>query len=71
MDWHPDEVNHMTDKPVGVRHRAADTTLAEEKLGWEPEYGLEDGMAETIDWYVEHRDREYVTDNLESLLHER
>jgi len=71
LGWEPDEINHMTDKPVGVRHRAADTTRAEELLGWEPEYSLEDGLAETIDWYVEHRDKEYVRENLETLLHER
>lgn len=71
MDWEPEEINHMTDKPVGVRHRAADTTRAKELLGWEPEYSLEDGMAETIDWYLENRDEEYVQENLETLLHER
>jgi nucleoside-diphosphate-sugar epimerase len=71
LEWEPDEIDHMTDKPVGVRHRAADTTRAEELLGWEPEYSLEDGMAETIDWYTEHRDEEYVRENLETLLHER
>lgn len=67
----PGEINHMTDKPVGVRHRAADTTRAEELLGWEPEYSLEDGLAATIDWYTDNRDKEYVQDNLETLLHER
>jgi len=71
LDWEPDEIDYMTDKPVGVRHRAADTTRAEDVLGWEPEYTLEEGMAETIDWYVENRDREYVRENLEKLLHER
>lgn len=71
LDWEPEEVDHMTDKPVGVRHRAADTSRAEELLGWEPQYSIEDGLAETIDWYVENRDREYVRNNLETLLHER
>jgi len=71
LDREPDAIDRMTDKPVGVRHRAADTTRAEELLGWEPEYTLEDGLAETIDWYVENRDEEYVRRNLESLLHER
>jgi UDP-glucose 4-epimerase len=71
LGWEPDEIDHMTDKPVGVRHRAADTTRAEELLGWEPQYTLEEGLDETIDWYVENRDQEYVRDNLESLLHER
>ncbi|WP_134670277.1 NAD-dependent epimerase/dehydratase family protein [Halorussus marinus] len=71
IGWEPDEINRMTDKPVGVRHRAADTTRAEELLSWEPEYSLEDGMAETIDWYVKNRDKAYVQKNLETLLHER
>ncbi|WP_424017693.1 NAD-dependent epimerase/dehydratase family protein [Halorientalis pallida] len=71
LDWRPDEIDHQEDKPVGVRHRAADTTRAEELLGWEPEYSLEDGLAKTIDWYVENRDKEYVVENLETLLHER
>jgi UDP-glucose 4-epimerase len=71
LDWEPDAVDHMTDKPVGVKHRAADTTRAEELLGWEPEYTLEDGIERTLDWYTGARDREYVRENLETLLHER
>jgi len=71
MGEEPPEMEYLTDKPEGVRHRAADTTRAKELLGWEPEYSLEDGLAETIDWYVEHRDREYVRENLKTLLHER
>jgi UDP-glucose 4-epimerase len=71
MDWKPAEIDYMTDKPVGVRHRAADTTRAEQLLGWEPEYSLSEGLAKTIDWYVENRDKQYVTENLETLLHQR
>jgi UDP-glucose 4-epimerase len=71
LDWEPDEINYMTDEPQGVRHRAADTTRAEELLGWEPEYTVEEGIQNTLDWYVENRDRDYVRENLETLLHER
>ena len=71
MGWEPEEINHQTDKPVGVKHRAADTTRAEELLGWEPEWSLSDGLAETIDWYTETKDRATVKENLETLLHER
>jgi len=71
LDWEPDEINYMTDKPQGVRHRAADTTRAEELLGWEPEYTVEEGIKNTLDWYVDARDKEYVRENLETLLHER
>ncbi|GAB3330210.1 SDR family oxidoreductase [Haloplanus salinarum] len=71
LDWEPSEINYLTDKPEGVRHRAADTTRAEELLGWEPQYTVEEGIKNTLDWYVENRDQEYVRENLETLLHER
>jgi UDP-glucose 4-epimerase len=71
LDWYPETIDRMTDKPVGVKHRAADTTRAEELLGWAPEYTLAEGLAETVDWYVETHDRETVRANLETLLHER
>ncbi|PSQ02541.1 nucleoside-diphosphate sugar epimerase [Halobacteriales archaeon QS_5_68_33] len=71
LDREPEEIDRMTDKPVGVRHRAADTSRAEELLGWEPQYTLQDGLDETIDWYVTNRDRDYVRENLHTLLHER
>jgi len=67
----PGEFEYMTDKPVGVRHRAADTTRAAELLGWEPEYTLEEGLESTVEWYTDNKDREYVRSNLETLLHER
>ncbi|WP_049920639.1 NAD-dependent epimerase/dehydratase family protein [Haloferax sulfurifontis] len=71
LGWEPDEIDYLTDKPQGVRHRAADTSRAEELLGWEPEYTVEEGIKNTLDWYVEARDKEYVKENLEMLLHER
>jgi UDP-glucose 4-epimerase len=71
MDWSPDEFDYLTEKPVGVRHRAADTTRAEELLGWEPEYSLKDGLHETIDYYIKNNDEKHVRENLEVLLEER
>ncbi|WP_276271750.1 NAD-dependent epimerase/dehydratase family protein [Haloarcula litorea] len=71
LNWEPAERDYMTDKPVGVRHRAADPSRARELLDFEPEYSLQEGIAATVDWYTENRSREYVRDNLETLLHER
>lgn len=71
LGWEPEQREYLTDKPVGVRHRAADTTRAEELLGWEPEYTLQDGIERTLDWYLDNRDPERVAANLETLLHER
>lgn len=71
LEWEPGEIRYQTDKPVGVKHRAADTSRAERLLGWEPTYSLEDGLRETVEWYVNNRDRTDVKKNLETLLHER
>lgn len=71
MDWRPDKIEYLTDKPTRVRHRAADTTKAEEVLGWEPAYTLKEGISETVEWYKKARDKSYVRENLETLLHER
>lgn len=61
----------MTYKPVGVRHRTADTSRVQELLGWEPEYTLLEGIDRTLDWYVHNGDKGYVRENLQQLLHER
>lgn len=71
MGWDSEEINYMMDKLEGVRHRAADTTRAKELLGWEPEYTVEEGIKNTLDWYVNNREQECVRENLETVLHER
>ena len=39
-----------TSKPQGVRSRNADITLIKEKLGWQPEFSLEEGLKRTYTW---------------------
>ncbi len=39
--------------PVGVRGRNSDNKLFKEKMGWEPTYGLYEGMKETFKWINE------------------
>jgi nucleoside-diphosphate-sugar epimerase len=36
--------------PLGVRGRVSDNTLLREKLGWEPQIPLRDGIAELYEW---------------------
>ena len=33
------------------KQRCPDITLAKEKLGWEPQIALKDGLTKTIDWF--------------------
>ena len=42
---------------------AIDSTKAEKELGWDRSYTFEQGMAETIEWYKNHKD---WIDNIES-----
>jgi len=47
------ERTHNLDAPQGVRGRNSDNTLLREKLGWEPQISLEDGLARTYRWIHE------------------
>jgi nucleoside-diphosphate-sugar epimerase len=41
-----------------IREQYLDSTKARERLHWSPQYGMEDGLRETIDWYrAEHEAR--------------
>ena len=51
LGWYPSKYNFDTSKPVGALSRALDNSRAKKLLGWEPKYSLEEGLAETIDWY--------------------
>ena len=42
--------NYQLDKPLGVRGRSSDNTLTKEKIGWEPNYKLKQGLEKTYKW---------------------
>lgn len=44
-----------SNKPDGQPRRFVDGTLAKKLLGWEPETSLEQGIKETVEWYLEYR----------------
>ncbi len=50
------KITYHPEKPVGVRGRNADLTLARKVLGWEPKVPLEAGLRQIYDWAVEHYD---------------
>lgn len=71
MDWHPKEVIYQPDKPVGIRNRVSDCTKARNELGWNPTVTFEDGLKDTIEWYVSTHDEQEVRETLERKLTER
>jgi len=51
----PSLVRHVHDRPGHDRRYALDTSKAR-ALGWTIETTFEDGLAQTVDWYEDHRD---------------
>jgi dTDP-glucose 4,6-dehydratase len=50
----PALVEHVKDRPAHDRRYAMDSSRAERELGWCPARTFEEGLAETVRWYVEH-----------------
>jgi len=64
-------MKYQTDKPVGVKHRAADASFALQRTRWRPSYTFEQGLRETIDWYTSTHTEEEVAEHLGLLLTQR
>ena len=44
-------IRHVTDRPGHDRRYAIDCSKIERELGWRPEVGFEEGLAQTVEWY--------------------
>lgn len=49
-------IRFVADRPGHDLRYAIDSTKAEKELGWNRTYTFEDGIKETIDWYVNNQD---------------
>lgn len=47
-------IEYVQDRPGHDRRYAIDNTKITTELGWQPEYTFEQGICETIDWYLEN-----------------
>lgn len=47
-------ITHVEDRPGHDRRYAIDTGRIREDLGWRPSTTLDEGLARTVAWYVEH-----------------
>ena len=50
------ELRWDASKPDGQPRRLLDTTKADELFGFKAQVSLEEGLRQTIDWYVDHRE---------------
>ncbi|MDQ3494046.1 MAG: dTDP-glucose 4,6-dehydratase [Pseudomonadota bacterium] len=50
------QVTHVADRPGHDRRYAIDADKLQGELGWRPQHSFEQGMADTVDWYLAHGD---------------
>ncbi|TCI39081.1 dTDP-glucose 4,6-dehydratase [Exiguobacterium sp. SH4S7] len=50
------QITFVTDRPGHDRRYAIDNTKITTELGWRPAYTFDQGLRETVDWYVTHPD---------------
>jgi dTDP-glucose 4,6-dehydratase len=48
-------IQYVADRPGHDRRYAIDASKTKRELGWAPEHTFEQGLAQTVQWYVEHR----------------
>ncbi len=49
-------INYVTDRPGHDLRYAIDPTKLETELGWKPQYNFDTGIAQTIEWYLTHKE---------------
>ena len=49
-------ISFVKDRPGHDRRYAIDASRLQQDLGWSPAYTFEQGIAETIDWYLQHQE---------------
>ena len=49
-------IKYVTDRPGHDRRYAIDSSKLRAELGWKPRHEFEQGLRETVDWYVANRD---------------
>ena len=51
-----DLITYVTDRPGHDLRYAIDSTKVERELGWNRTYNFEDGIKETVDWYLNNKE---------------
>jgi dTDP-glucose 4,6-dehydratase len=50
------QVTYVADRPGHDRRYAIDASKLKRELGWQPAHSFEQGIADTVDWYLVHQD---------------
>jgi dTDP-glucose 4,6-dehydratase len=50
------QITFVADRPGHDRRYAIDASKLQDELGWRPAHSFEQGIAHTVDWYLEHQD---------------
>ncbi|CAN2039954.1 NAD(P)-dependent oxidoreductase [Candidatus Magnetomoraceae bacterium gMMP-15] len=50
----PYSINYRHDKPITIKFRSLDCTKANELLGWQPHYTIEEGINKTTQWWIDN-----------------
>lgn len=53
---HADLITYVTDRPGHDLRYAIDATRIRDELGWQPSVTVEEGLAQTVDWYLANED---------------
>jgi dTDP-glucose 4,6-dehydratase len=62
-------IKHVKDRPGHDRRYAVDNTKITSELGWKPVYAFEQGMKETIQWYLDNTG--WVNNPVEHVYYEK
>ena len=54
MGKHENLITYVQDRPGHDRRYAIDNTKITSELGWSPDYTFEQGIAETVKWYLDN-----------------
>jgi UDP-glucose 4-epimerase len=49
------QIEHLPARAGEIRDKQADISRAKETFGWAPEWSLEQGIKETVEWFREQK----------------
>lgn len=51
-----ERITYVQDRPGNNLRSTVDSTKIKQELGWKPIIDFDDGLNQTVDWYIDHRD---------------